>query len=317
MMETNEQEVASFDFRKFGKLTLTDKSLKGTIYSFQKAKQPQQQSNTIAGNPSEVRVEHQVDATLDRISRVNVNEGLLLGPVVYVWDAFVVIATLLLFFFIGNTLSFISWARWLALSFLYGIFWGHHWVKTWVNFHFTLDGAPYRILVEKSRMAEIERFVGLIRNTRATGFATAAPLHPEVSRGKQIQIGLVVLSIATLVALALTCCVCGKSAHPSATKASKQAVKVQAPSPESSWLEGIEPVSKYPELEMKILRKAARLSEKKLKRMGASGDLLDSTVRSSLGQIQSSIKQLEIQAPKEMVETALNKMYQELDQMIQ
>ena len=107
-----ENSAIRFDFRKFGSLSIEGNSLKGILFSYQKPKQPVNQGNTIAGNPGEIKVEHPIDVSLDRISRVNVNEGVLLGPVIYVWDAMVVLAMILAFRFIGNCMpSFLAWMK--------------------------------------------------------------------------------------------------------------------------------------------------------------------------------------------------------------
>ena len=312
MNESQEREISTFDFRKYGKLTLTEKRLIGTIYSFQKTKQPQQQvGNTIAGNPGEVKVEHPIDATLDRISRINVNEGLLMGPVIYLWDAFVVLATIAAFRFIGNYMwSAVSWLQWFSLGMLYGIYWGHDWVRKWVNFHFMLDGAPYRVLVDKCRADEAERFVEAVRTARATGFSSATPLQAEAPRDKQIKIGMVIMSVGCVIALILACCSGGCGQENSGTGAR------MSNGGSSKYLKDVKTTTDYPELEMKIYNKAVRLMTSKVKTLGGGSALVDNGVGALVRQLQSSIREMSTAIPKDKLKMALESMYAELDDMI-
>lgn len=312
MNSTGERVMSTFDFRKYGKLTLTEKRLLGTIYSFQKTKQPQQQvGNTIAGNPGEVKVEHPIDATLDRISRINVNEGLLMGPVIYLWDVFVVLATIAVFRFIGNYMwSAVSWLQWFSLGMLYGIYWGHDWVRKWVNFHFMLDGAPYRVLVDKSRADEAERFVEAVRTARATGFSSATPLQTEAPRDKQIKIGMIIMSVACVIALVLACCIGGCGQENSVTEARV------SNGGSSKYLKDVKTITAYPELEMKIYNKAVWLMTSKAKSFGGGSALIDETVNGLIRELQSGVREMSTTIPKDKLEMALENMYVELDDMI-
>ena len=211
MSEQSEREINTFDFLKFGKLTLTEKALKGVIFSFQRpARDKKQIGNTIAGNPCEIKVEHPIDAQLDRISRVDVNEGVLIGPVIYLWDAFVVLAMIVVFRFISNYMwSWFAWTKWFSIALLYGIYWGHDWVKRWVNFHFIFDGAPYRVLVDKSRRAELEQFVEAIKSARTVAYPSATALVPDAPRQQQVKLGMIIMSVACVIALILACSIGG------------------------------------------------------------------------------------------------------------
>lgn len=211
MSEQSEREINTFDFLKFGKLTLTEKALKGVIFSFQRpARDKKQIGNTIAGNPGEIKVEHPIDAQLDRISRVDVNEGVLIGPVIYLWDAFVFLAMIVVFRFISNYMwSWLAWTKWFSIAILYGIYWGHDWVKRWVNFHFIFDGAPYRVLVDKSRRAELEQFVEAIKSARTAAYPSATALVPDAPRQQQVKLGMIIMSVACVIALILACCIGG------------------------------------------------------------------------------------------------------------
>lgn len=211
MSELGEREIGTFDFLKFGKLTLTEKALKGVIFSFQRPSRDKKQiGNTIAGNPGEIKVEHPIDAPLDRISRVDVNEGVLIGPVIYLWDAFVVLAMIVAFRFISNYMwSWFAWTKWFSIALLYGIYWGHDWVKRWVNFHFIFDGAPYRVLVDKSRRAELEQFVEAIKSARTVAYPSATALVPDAPRQQQVKLGMIIMSVACVIALILACCIGG------------------------------------------------------------------------------------------------------------
>lgn len=215
MSEQGDQELNTFDFLKFGKLTLTEKALKGVIFSFQRPMRDKKQiGNTIAGNPGEIKVEHPIDAPLDRISRVDVNEGVLIGPVIYLWDAFVVLSMIVVFRFISNYMwSWFAWTKWFAVAILYGVYWGHDWVKRWVNFHFIFDGAPYRVLVDKSRRAEIEQFVEAIKSARSATYPSATALVPDAPRQQQVKLGMIIMSVVCFIALILACCIggCGGS----------------------------------------------------------------------------------------------------------
>ena len=211
MSEQDGREINTFDFLKFGKLTLTEKALKGVIFSFQRPSRDKKQiGNTIAGNPGEIKVEHPIDAPLDRISRVDVNEGVLIGPVIYLWDAFVVLAMIVAFRFISNYMwSWFAWTKWFSIALLYGIYWGHDWVKRWVNFHFIFDGAPYRVLVDKSRRAELEQFVEAIKSARTVAYPSATALVPDAPRQQQVKLGMIIMSVACVIALILACCIGG------------------------------------------------------------------------------------------------------------
>ena len=261
MSEQSEREINTFDFLKFGKLTLTEKALKGVIFSFQRpARDKKQIGNTIAGNPGEIKVEHPIDAQLDRISRVDVNEGVLIGPVIYLWDAFVVLAMIVVFRFISNYMwSWLAWTKWFSIAILYGIYWGHDWVKRWVNFHFIFDGAPYRVLVDKSRRAELEQFVEAIKSARTAAYPSATALVPDAPRQQQVKLGMIIMSVACVIALILACCIGGCGQENSVTEARV------SNGGSSKYLKDVKTITAYPELEMKIYNKAVWLMTSKAK----------------------------------------------------